>query len=165
MAIPPYARLLRGDLMIEYGLARLAVYETPCFWSGETTFAGHEAVLSTEAGWVGGEEVVRVFYDPKQTDLNALDRFAQTEGFRRSSGRSFRPDQQPQYYVAKSVFARLPLSPAQRTRINRSIPYRDRPEQFLSSRQRMWLADSGLGLAGDGATYKTDIRRTWKQFC
>mgnify|MGYP000850336996 CR=1 FL=1 len=132
---PTYARLLRGDLMIENGQAASAVYETPCIWSGETTLAGHEGVLSTEAGWVGGEEVVKVHFDPALVSQTSLDSFALTEGFRRSNRRNFRVDEAPQYYLSKTSYAGVPLSPAQRTRINLAIPYREDPAAYLSPRQ------------------------------
>lgn len=162
--IPPYAQLLRSDLMIENGLAQQAIYETPCFWSGETTLAGFNAVLSTEAGWIGGEEVVRVNFDPALADAEALDRFAIGEGFRRGKGRGFCADDAPQYYLSKSRLAELPVSLSQRTRINLAIPYKDAPEQYLSPRQRRWLEGQRKGSLGNRKLYKQDFRQAWASF-
>lgn len=105
--VPEYARLLRGDLLVEYGLSRQLVFETPCFWSGETTLAQHPAVLTTEAGWSGGEEVVRVHFDPALSDASALEAFAVDEGFAPSAGTNFETDKATQYYV-KLVAIRFP---------------------------------------------------------
>jgi hypothetical protein len=161
--VPEYLRLLRDDLLADYGLARSANIETPCFWSGETSLAQHPAVLTTEAGWIGDEEVVRIDYDPAKVDLAALADFAETEGFEVGEPTGFRTDKAPQYYISKSRFAHLPLSRAQRTRINLAIPYRDRPERFLSPRQAAWLARPDLATLAPASTYRGDFRTEWKR--
>jgi hypothetical protein len=55
--------VLRDDLLIEAGRALTAPFTTPCFWSGETSLAEHGAVITTDAGWIDGEEAARVRYD------------------------------------------------------------------------------------------------------
>ena len=159
--VPEYLRLLRDDLLADYGLARSANIETPCFWSGETSLAQHPAVLTTEAGWIGDEEVVRIDYDPAKVDIVALAKFAETEGFEVGEPTGFRTDKAPQYYISKSRFAHLPLSRAQRTRINLAIPYRDRPERFLSPRQAAWLARPDLTALSPASTYRGNFRAEW----
>jgi hypothetical protein len=156
--VPEYLRLLRDDLLADYGLARSVNIETPCFWSGETSLAQHPAVLTTEAGWIGDEEVVRIDYDPARVDMAALAKFAETEGFEVGEPTGFRTDKAPQYYISKSRFAHLPLSRAQRTRINLAIPYRDRPERFLSPRQAAWLAKPDLTTLTPASTYRGNFR-------
>ncbi len=138
--VPKYAKLLRNDLLVELGLARSMVFATPCFWSGETTLAQHPAVLTTEAGWVGGEEVVKVHLDPHHSDAASLERYAKVEGFPISSSKGYRPDKTPQYYLSKSRYAKLSLSQAQRTRLNLAIPYKDDPDTFLTPDQSKQLA-------------------------
>lgn len=159
--VPDYLRSLRDDLLVDYGLARTANIETPCFWSGETSLAQHPAVLTTEAGWIGDEEMVRIDYDPAKADLAALAMFAETEGFEIAEPSGFRTDKAPQYYLSKSRFAHLPLSRAQRTRINLAIPYRDRPERFLSPRQAAWLARPDLTTLTPASTYRGVFRTEW----
>lgn len=46
-----YFRLLGRDLLVGQGLSEQATYTTPCFWPGETSLAGHPAVITTDAGW------------------------------------------------------------------------------------------------------------------
>jgi Thioredoxin-like len=159
--IPEYVRLLRDELMVEYGLAKTAVFETPCFWSGETTLAQHRSVLTTEAGWIGGEEVVRVAYDPAAGSLDDLVAYAAREGFRKTDKLGFKTDKAPQYYLSKSDFAFLPLGRAQRTKINLAIPYRDAPERFLSPRQVRWSAQPDLKSRTDAGAYKRDFKTQW----
>lgn len=159
--LPEYAKLLRDDLIVEYGLAKTVTFETPCFWSGETSLAGLKGVLTTLAGWIGGEEVVRVEFDPERVIVEQLERFASTEGFKRTNKSGFRVDKTPQYYVSKTDFAHIPLSPVQRTKINLAIPYRNQPERFLSPRQAAMLAWPNLARVFNSDTYKGNIRDTF----
>ena len=78
--VPAYFQLLEGDIKIDYGYAHKLYYETPCFWSGETTMAQHPAVISTEAGWVGYKEVVEIYFDTEVASIRELNAFAIEEG-------------------------------------------------------------------------------------
>lgn len=161
--IPGYAELLRADLLVEQGLSRKVVFETPCFWSGETTLAQHPAVLTTLAGWIGGEEVVEVAFDPEHAEAATLTAYAEREGFRLANQRGFRGDEDPQYYLSKTRFALLPLSPAQRTRINLDIPYKTSPERNLSPSQKAWMEDPRLEQVSGRSAYKTPFEGEWRQ--
>ena len=159
--VPAYFRLLYGDLLIETGGAMVATYETPCFWSGETSLAQNDAVIATDAGWVDGEEAVRVHFDSRRASPDELDAYALQEGFSRSSGAAFRVDDDPQYYLARSRFRYLPLSAAQRTKVNLAIPYKLEPEQLLSPRQMDWLRRCDLESISWPSTYRGEMRREW----
>ncbi|WP_150526636.1 VPGUxxT family thioredoxin-like (seleno)protein, type 2 [Roseibium sediminis] len=161
--VPGYADLLRADLLVEQGLSRKVVFETPCFWSGETTLAQHPAVLTTLAGWVDGEEVVEAEFDPEHDEASTLIAYAEREGFRLTNQRGFRVDEDPQYYLSKTRFALLPLSPAQRTRINVDIPYKTSPERNLSPSQKAWMAEPRLEGASSRAAYKAAFEGEWRQ--
>ena len=163
LPVPEYVKLLRRDLQVDYGLSETATFETPCFWSGETSLAQHPAVLTTEAGWIGSEEVVRVDYDPGLTSLKELSAFAATEGFTLTTNAGFRVDEAPQYYLSKSRFSHLPLSRAQRTRMNLAVPYNDRPESLLSPRQTRWLALPSLPSLSGAAAYRGDFMAAWRR--
>lgn len=159
--LPGYFRLLGRDLLVESGLARSAVYTTPCFWSGETSLAQHPAVVTTEAGWIDGEEVVRVDFDPRAASRSELDGYARTEGFGPLEGAPFRSDDEPQFYLRKHAARHLPLTPAQRTQINLAVPYRTPLADLLSPQQCAWLANPGLQQASGGEAYREDIRQSW----
>ena len=162
--VPDYAGALHNDLLVAGGLSKALCFTTPCFWSGETSLAQHPAVLTTEAGWVDGEEVVRVDSKPDSGSVGALIEFASREGFGQIDGRRFERDVAPQYYLSKTSFSRLPLSPAQRTKINLAIPYRDRPERFLSQPQVRWLERPDLAMKSSEATYRGDFDKEWSRF-
>ncbi|WP_246252786.1 VPGUxxT family thioredoxin-like (seleno)protein, type 2 [Allomesorhizobium camelthorni] len=159
--VPGYFRLLGRDLLVEYGLSKCVIYTTPCFWSGETSLAQHPAVITTDAGWVAGEEVVQVHFDPREVSRRDLDAYARAEGFNPTESGGFEFDRERQFYLRKTPVRYLPLTPAQRTRINLAVPYRGWLADLLSPQQSAWLADPQLQrLSGDEA-YRQDIRQSW----
>lgn len=159
--VPQYFRLLGRDLLVENGLSESVTYTTPCFWSGETSLAAHPAVITTDAGWVDGEEVVRVHFDPREVCRGDLDAFAQVEGFSPIKSSGFEVDREPQFYLRKSAVRHLPLTPAQRTRINLAVPYKQPLSDILSPQQSTWFADLRLPQSSEDDAYRLDIRRTW----
>ncbi|RRJ90814.1 VPGUxxT family thioredoxin-like (seleno)protein, type 2 [Flavobacterium macacae] len=157
--IPKYAALLGEDLKMEYGELKSTIYETPCFWSGETSMALHPAVKYTEAGWIKHAEVVKVFFDDSQVSLGDLNSYATNEGFFLiDDHRGYRIDERPQYYLSKSPFKFLRLGKAQRSQINVAIPYGGEPEQYLSPRQKVQYEDilKASGHNGKSKNYKQD---------
>jgi hypothetical protein len=161
--IPGYAILLGEDLKMEYGDLRSAIYETPCFWSGETSMALHPAVKYTEAGWINNSEVVKVFFDESQVSLTELNSYATNEGFFViADQRGYRTDEKPQYYLSKSSLAYLPLSKAQRAQINVALPYSREPAQYLSPKQTALYQDvlKAVGI-NDKNNYKEEIHKSW----
>ena len=100
--VPGYFRLLGRDLLVEYGLSKCVTYTTPCFWSGETSLAQHPAVITTDAGWVDGEEVVQVHFDPREVSRPDLDAYARAEGFNPTESGGFGFDREPQFYLRKN---------------------------------------------------------------
>lgn len=163
--IPGYAILLGEDIKMEYGKLKSAIYETPCFWSGETSLALHPAVKYTEAGWIGSSEVVKVDFDDSQASLKELNSFALKEGFLLiGNNDNYVIDKRPQYYLAKSSFSYLPLSKAQRAQINVAIPYKKQPKEYLSPKQIV-MYENISDKASDNHTseiYKEDIKEFWK---
>jgi len=161
--IPGYAMLFGDDLRIEYGGLQSTIYETPCFWSGETSMALHPSVKYTEAGWIGGVEVVKVFFSA-ESSLAEIDQFAINEGFFTiGNHHNYKTDKRPQYYLSRSPFRYLPLSRAQRARINMAIPYQRQPEQYLSPKQEALFMEIIKGHAVNRKikNYEKDIDASW----
>lgn len=159
--VPGYFRLLGRDLLVDYGLSNCVTYITPCFWSGETSLAQHSAVITTDAGWVDGEEVVQVHFDPREFSRTDLDAYARAEGFNPTNSGGFELDREPQFYLRKNAARHLPLTPAQRTRVNLAVPYRDPLTDVLSPQQSAWLANPKLELSSGDDAYRQDIRQSW----
>lgn len=166
--IPKYAILLGQDLKMKYSNLKTTIYETPCFWSGETSLALHTAVKYTEAGWIGSAEVVKVYFDDSQTSLEKLNNFAIEAGFFPiGNHQNYKTDKSPQYYLSKSPFRHLPLSKAQRTQINVAIPYKNDPQEYLSPKQveifQEILKNNKDNKNNDkNIIYNEDIEKSWK---
>ena len=159
--VPGYFRLLGRGLLVEHGLSKCVTYTTPCFWSGETSLAQHPAVITTDAGWVDGEEVVQVHFDPREASRPHLDAYARAEGFSPTDRGGFGLDREPQFYLRKHPARHLPLTPAQRTQINLAVPYRASLADLLSPQQSAWLADPQLQRSSGDEAYRQDIRQSW----
>ena len=162
--IPQYALLLGDDLKMEYGNLKSTIYETPCFWSGETSMALQSAVKYTEAGWIDTMEVVKVFFDESQVSLMELNNYASNEGFFAIDiHQGYKIDERPQYYLSKSSFRYLPLTKVQRSRINVAIPYNNQPEKYLSPKQTRMYQDILKGSSNHikSSNYKENIANSW----
>jgi copper chaperone CopZ len=71
--IPNYLRLLAAETAP--GLSS-AMFSMHCFWAGEAALGQMEGVLSTEAGFANGKEVVAVKFDPATVSLATLKKQA-----------------------------------------------------------------------------------------
>ncbi len=141
--VPGYLRAARADR--GKGVA-VAAFSQHCFWTGEFKLGRIPGVLTTEAGWLDGREVTRVRYlreelsleqllraavqldaadgvylasEPERTRARSLDLLpvgVLDDGYRaaRSS------DQKKQ--IERRAFARMELTPVQRTKVNAFAP-------------------------------------------
>lgn len=132
----------------------LAMY---CFWTGEKEISKIAGVLSTEAGFMHGNEVVKVTYNANELkllslikqadkvscadavyveDKSVLAELKQSTGISnvKSSG-SYRPDREVKYYLSKSDYRFVPMSQIQQAKVNAAIGDRKSPDQYLSPRQ------------------------------
>lgn len=159
--MPKYFDLLHGDLLIDAGFSTRVCFETPCFWSGETSLAQVPGVIATNGGWIDGNEIVEVHFDPSKGSIFELEAIARDQLFSPAHGGRFEVDEMPQYYLSKTNYRFLPLTRSQRTKINWAIPYRSEPEQFLSPSQRAWRSNGSLEDSINAHLYTEDIRDAW----
>ena len=160
--VPEYVSLLKKEFKIRYGLSRTAYYETPCFWSGETSLIQHNAVLATEAGWIDGKEVVKITYDPNISPITEIDDFAINEGFFLTGNHQvYKKDKAPQYYLKKSLYKYLPLSFSQRSLINYMLPYGKNPTSVLSPTQKELLKQIKKNEGLYPERYDSNIENSW----
>ncbi len=66
----------------------------------------------------------QVHFEPRKVSRTDLDSYARAEGFSPIESDGFELDREPQFYLRKIAARHLPLTPAQRTRINVAVPYR-----------------------------------------
>jgi len=117
-------------------------YEMYCFWSGEGHLGSKDGVLSTEAGFMGGREVVKVKYDSKIISEESLSNYAAEANCKSIDKKNhYTKDKDPQYYLKHSNYKYLPLSPIQRSRINSAIKAKENPAVYLSPSQKIWLEE------------------------
>ncbi len=134
--------------------ANLSMY---CFWTGEKEISKIDGVLSTEAGFMHGREVVKVEYDATQVtlpsivneakksncadavyvdddyDLADVKKFTDVKNVKKSG--SYHKDKEVKYYLSKSNYRFVPMSKYQQAKVNAAIGSRQNPNQYLSPRQ------------------------------
>lgn len=154
---PRYLELLEEELtasMIGTERATVAMY---CFWTGEGKLGNLNGVVATKAGFMGGQEVVQIDYDPSKINYEQLIQEAKqascashvyTENEEQqmtakkivgqnsvSTKKSFRLDREPKYYLSKTHYRYVPMTNLQAARANSLVGKGKSPNELLSPRQ------------------------------
>lgn len=143
--------------------AKTAAFAMYCFWDGEPKLGRLDGVLTTEAGWLDGREVVKVVYDPTRLEWKRLVREAEevncahriyaptSAEVAEADAISNRPVflyEEKNYRIAKasdqkrvlraSALRGLTLSPEQATKVNAALRFGGWPEvqKWLTPEQR-----------------------------
>jgi Thioredoxin-like len=98
-------------------------FAQPCFWTGEMKIGAIDGVVRTEAGFLAGNEVTLVDFDPAEISLQELTRKAKAEGvasqvFESIDGYQKAPDSDQKRQLQGTKYARLKLTPEQATKVN-----------------------------------------------
>ncbi len=133
--VPNYLLLLDEELRAQESPVATVTYQTACFWSGEGLFGEQPHIVSTEAGWQDGAEVVRVKYASTGNASEVLAKAAKTKGYKQVDNGRFRIDAEPKYYLSRSAYADVPMTELQAARVNSLIGKRQSPNHLLSPRQ------------------------------
>ena len=156
----PYFQLLGQEL--KSAETETAYYKMFCFWSGEGHLGSVDGVVSTEPGFMGGAEVVKVQYDPSVIQKEALDKIASAESCSATSAKAnYRVDKDPQYYLKNSDFRYLPLSQTQRTKINSAFAKGTDPKVYLSPKQRSWYTSISTKEIEGKLLYNLPLEKAW----
>ncbi len=155
--IPAYMNLLKEEIDASYS-SNETYYKMYCFWSGEKHLGHQTGVVSTEAGFMGGHEVVKVLFDKNVITQKQLDKYA-------SKGKcqpiekenNYRIDKDPQYYLKNSDYRHLPLSTIQKTKINSLLGHGKDPFYLLSPTQKYWFENSNASIE----FYNQDFTKAW----
>ena len=159
--VPVYLSLISEELeAAEKGIEKttLSMY---CFWTGEKEFGKLNGVVHTEAGFMDGREVVNVFYNPGVIGLDEVishgsavrcadriyvendyqvkqvKKIAATKSVQKV--KTFRMDRAPKYYLSKTAYQYLPMSPLQAVRANSLVGQKQSPLHIFSPRQLKML--------------------------
>lgn len=159
LEIPSYVDLLEKELHaneIGKGEAYLGMY---CFWTGEKEIAQIEGVVSTEAGYMHGKEVVKVTWDQAITNLETISNKASKvncadQVFSNVKGKQvdkkigkYRMDAEDKYYLRQSSYQYVPLTELQKSKVNSALGRKTNPKIFLSPRQLDILSNSEASIS------------------
>lgn len=159
---PRYLQLLAEEMQAKAAGTEQATLAMYCFWTGEKEIGKIPGVVSTEAGFMGGREVVQVEYNPaavsyedllKQAEKASCASHVYTENSQQESAASkvvgqgaispkdtYRPDREPKYYLSKTHWKYVPMTKLQAVKANSLVGQRQSPASVLSPRQ-VALAD------------------------
>ena len=160
--VPTYLELASKELLAQERGIQKTTFSMYCFWTGEKELGKLDGVVHTEAGFMDGREVVNVYFDPKQIDFKTViakgnearcaDRIyadnAQQEIDAKkiaatkhvSAAKTFRPDREPKYYLSKTIYKYVPMSPMQAVKANVLVGEGKNPDDLLSPRQLAMLS-------------------------
>ena len=158
--IPKYITLLGEELKgKKYGAVQETYYSMYCFWTGEKQLGSTKGVLNTEAGFMGGREVVKVTYNPEITNDKTLTSFAKQHKMAPiKKDNSYRPSAKDEdYYLQHSNYKYIPLTPLQRTKINSALGNRKSATQYLSPKQLKWFNNQ----TNKKVIFAADFQEAW----
>jgi Peptide methionine sulfoxide reductase len=142
--IPGYLALLMEEWSAKADEAYLSMY---CFWTGEKEIAKIPGVIGTEAGYMHGNEVVKVIFDKHKTDLDKISNLAKkvgcadqiygdvTQGKIDKITSLYRIDKEDKYYLSRSKYKVIPMTTLQKTSVNSALGLGHNPEKYLSPKQ------------------------------
>jgi len=160
-SVPTYLTLLNDELNSSGKDLAQKTYQMYCFWSGEGHLGNVDGVIKTAPGFMNGREVVTVVYDKKEISESKLDKYAKKASCSPVKEAKFTLDKDPQYYLKKSKYKHLPLSPMQRTKINSAIANDGNPKDYLSPTQLKWLENLGNNKKRHPEKYSEDLAEAW----
>lgn len=152
-SVPEYLRLLLNEWQLENDNTEEAYLSMYCFWTGEQVISQLPGVVSTEAGFMHGKEVVKVNYNSSQTSLENIateahkskcaDQVFVNGAFEgniksRKVG-NYKKDKEDKYYLRHSLYRNVPMISTQLTAVNGAIGRKENPDRYLSQRQLMFL--------------------------
>ena len=155
---PMYMQLLTDELGAKSAGTQTITYSMYCFWSGEALFGKVNGVVTTNAGFQHGKEVVKVEYNPAIISKAQLDKIAAQSNCKNSAEGSFSPDHTPKYYLSNSRYRSIPMTQLQKSRVNSAIAEGQNPDGFLSPRQLQFLK-----VSGDENFVATDLINAWNK--
>lgn len=134
-----------------------AIFSMFCFWTGEGKLGEMNGVISTEAGFMDGREVVKVGYDARQISYENLVKksldvgcagkvFCQKPEEKRvattvvgensvAEKSHFRLGRESKYHLRQTPWRFVPMTPMQAARANSLVGKSASPEFVLSPRQ------------------------------
>lgn len=173
---PGYLRLFQEELNLAEAESKELTLSMYCFWTGEKEIGKIPGVFKTAAGFMNGNEVVQVAYDPnlvseKQliteanksrcadqvfTDDKSISKTAKKivgkDNVAKTSG--LRLDKDQKYYLKKSKFAHIPMTEHQSMKANSLIGSGQSPIDILSPRQLQLATQKENRMANNKSSFE-----------
>ncbi|MBK7871223.1 MAG: thioredoxin family protein [Saprospiraceae bacterium] len=137
---PNYLNLLCEELTAEAAGAQTATFSMYCFWTGEGQLGQLDGVVATEPGFMNGREVVQVKFNSNIISFEKLvktgsqvqcaDQVFTNDNQQKTIAEkvlgknsvadinNFRLDNDRKYYLSKTIYRYVPMTPMQATRAN-----------------------------------------------
>lgn len=159
--VPAYLSLFQQELGAQSRITKTATFSMHCFWTGEKTYGQIDGVVATEPGFMKGREVVQVEYDPDVVSYEKILKQGKSASCagkaycqnaeqiqvagkvlgesQISSPGSFRPDDEPKYYLSRTAYRFIPMTAIQATKVNARVGQYTPAKDLLSPRQLLLL--------------------------
>ncbi len=161
--IPEYMKLL-GTELTSAKTTKETYFKMYCFWTGEKHLGKLDGVLSTEAGFMGGHEVVKVKFDPNIVNYNKLKAHAKQADFNPITKSAYRiANNDVKYYLKHTNYKFLPLSELQKTKINSALGRGASPNKYLSPKQLKWFNEMRVSKTKQVVLFNQDFSKAWDQ--
>ncbi|MFN7119513.1 MAG: VPGUxxT family thioredoxin-like (seleno)protein, type 2 [Saprospiraceae bacterium] len=154
---PNYLNLLCEELLAEAEGTQTATFSMYCFWTGEGQLGQLEGVMATEPGFMNGREVVQVKFNPNIISFEKLvkagsqvkcaDQVFTNDNQQKTVAEkllgknavagvnNFRLDNERKYYLSKTIYRFVPMTPLQAARANALVGKGKSPDAVLSPKQ------------------------------
>jgi hypothetical protein len=139
LAVPDYLQLAVAETAPS---TETAVFEMHCYWEGEAHLGALDGVIKTTSAWVGTAEVVEVVFRPDILSKEALTKQAQQKSCKPVGTSKVRiaKDSDQQHALLGTPYAKLSLTPMQRTKVHADLTHRKDPKRWLSPSQVVALS-------------------------
>lgn len=160
---PEYMKLLGSELTSATD-TKETYFKMYCFWTGEKHLGKVDGVLSTEAGFMGGHEVVKVKFDPNIVNQSKLTAHAKQANFSPITKSSYRTaNNDVKYYLKHTNYKFLPLTELQKTKINSALGRGTSPDRYLSPKQLKWLNSMKHSQTKQTVLFNQDFNKAWNK--
>jgi hypothetical protein len=141
-AVRPVPGCLRVALHESAPKTATATFQMHCFWEGEAVLGAVDGVVRTSSAWRDGAEVVEVTFRPDVLPLSKLTELAQAKSCKPVAGAPTRPAtaEDQQHALGGTPYAKLDLTPLQRTKVHAALTLGEDPRQWLTPAQVAKLA-------------------------
>lgn len=160
--VPEFLNLLELELSsIQLNTIDETHFKMYCFWTGEKELGKLEGVVSTQSGFMGHNEVVKVRYNKQLITKETLVSQAEKHHFYPiNKGTYNSAPNDIHYYLQHSKYKFIPLTELQQTKINSALGNRKSGHIYLSPKQKKWFKQL---TASAQFSLSTDFFEAWQQ--